>query len=235
MQNNLPPASTSIIGEPTLMKVVNGHKGIAELHTHITGTEQHSSLIHRAVSAVMTAARLIEWHSTQNDHNRSNVSQDLAYDPAWTTLHVGKITGGTAHNITAGHCFFTTDIRTVPSENTRDWISKYKAFAAKVEAEIKKIHQDAAITIETIAEVPGCQAEPSGEAEALVRLITGDNATNVVSYATEAGQFQDRGLSAVVCGPGSIEQAHKADEYIEISQLKACDTMLRRLIAHLSN
>ena len=235
MQENLPAATVAIIGEPTDMKVVNGQKGIAELYTYVTGTEMHSSMIHKAVPAVMYAARLVEWHRAQNTANASGPSQDPAYEPPWTSLHVGKIDGGTAHNITAGKCFFTTDIRTIPSESTTEWIARYRAFAAGIEAEMKAISPKAGIEIEIIAEVPGCNAEPDGEAEQLARLMTGDNAANVVSYATEAGQFQQAGLSAVICGPGSINQAHQADEYLEISQLKACDEMLRRLISHLSS
>ncbi len=234
LRADLPPASAAIIGEPTDMKVVNGHKGIAELHTNITGYEVHSSLMHKGVSAVMTAARLIEWIAARTEENRAAADPSDPYEPPWSTLHVGRIEGGTVHNITAGHCSFTVDIRTLPAESTEDWIARYSAHIAEIEAELKKTRPEAAIEIDVIAQVPGCRAEPDGEAEALVRRLTGENASSVVSYSTEAGQFQDGGFSAVICGPGSIEQAHQPDEYLEVAQLAACDAFLRKLISHLS-
>jgi acetylornithine deacetylase len=234
MRASLPAASAVIVGEPTLMKTVTGHKGILELHTHVTGYEVHSSLLHKGVPAVMVAARLISWHDDRSRENATHPDEDSGYDPPWTTLHVGRVEGGTVHNITAGHCYFTTDVRTIPSESTADWLKRYREVVAGMEAEMKAIHPGAGVRIEVIADVPGCRAEPDGAAEALVRSLTGDNATEVVSYATEAGQFQEGGYSTVVCGPGSIEQAHQPDEYIEVSQIEACEAFVRRLIAKLA-
>ncbi len=234
----LPRASAAIIGEPSMMKVVTGHKGIVELATHIRGYEVHSSLMHKGVSAVMVAARLITWIEAQSEANRTAApaqsDPDGAYEPPWTTLHVGVIHGGTAHNITARDCTFSIDIRNMPDEGQRDWINRYAAFCAEVEREIQAISPKTSITISESAVVPGCREENDGTAEALARRLTGDNARNVVSYATEAGQFQDGGYSAVICGPGSIDQAHQANEFVSLDQLSQCDRFLRKLISHLS-
>jgi len=228
MRAHLPPAAAAVIGEPTSMKVVTGHKAIGEIETHIRGIEVHSSLMHTGVSAVMTAARLVAWLDETGRHNAAHPATS-PYIPPWTTLHVGKIEGGTAHNITARDCRFSLDIRSLPEEPLTDWIARYRARAAELEAEIRAIDPRAAITVTINAEVPGCRPESAGAAEALARRLTGDNASNVVSYATEAGQFQDGGYSAVVCGPGSIDQAHGPDEYIDIAQLRAGAGFMARL------
>ena len=236
MRDALPLASAVIVGEPTEMRVVTGHKAICELSTHVRGFEVHSSLMHEGVSAVMTAARLIGWIDAQTAANRAEAAgAALGYVPPWTTLHVGQIEGGTAHNITARDCTFSCDIRALPGESLDDWIARYRAFVAEVEAEIQAIRPEAAITITTKGSVPGCRPEDEGAAETLVRRLTGDNGTHVVSYATEAGQFQDGGYSTVICGPGSIEQAHQPDEFITKEQLAAGSAFMDRLIADLGS
>ncbi len=240
MATPLPRASIAIIGEPTMMRVVTGHKGIAELSTHVTGFEVHSSLMHTGVSAVMVAARLIDWISAQTEANQKAAPpgdgdiEGANYEPPWTTLHVGRIEGGTAHNITAKDCRFSTDIRNIPEEDIGDWIGRYRAHAARVEAGIRQIRPEARIEITEKARVVGCRPEENGPAEALARRLTGDNAQHVVSYATEAGQFQDGGYSAVVCGPGSIEQAHQPDEFISVAQMQAGEAFLKKLVDDLS-
>lgn len=235
MSAALPRAAAVIVGEPTNMTVVTGHKAIAELRTHVRGHEVHSSLMHLGVPAVMVAARLIGWIEARGAENRAAAAgAALGYEPPWTTLHVGMISGGTAHNITARDCRFTLDIRALPTEPMDGWIARYRAHAAEVEAEIRKIHPDAAITVDVHGLVPGCRPEEDGAAEALARRLTGDNGTHVVAYAAEAGQFQDGGYSTVLCGPGSITQAHQPDEYIERSELAAADRFMTRLIGELS-
>ena len=234
MREVLPLAATTFVGEPTMMKVVTGHKGSAGMLTRVRGYEVHSSLLHTGVSAIMTAARLITWHSDRMAENAAQASPDCPYVPPYTTLHVGKIRGGTAHNITAKDCSFPSDFRVLPEEDIQDWIDRYTAFAAGVEVEIRAIRPEAAISITAESVVSGCRPEPNGAAETLARALSGDNATNVVSYGTEAGQFQEGGFSTVICGPGSIEQAHQADEYITVAQLAEGEAFVRRLIDHLS-
>jgi acetylornithine deacetylase len=240
MAAGMPPAAGVVVGEPTEMQVVTGHKGGLLLLTHVRGFEVHSSIVHRGVSAVMTAARLITWLEDQMEANRRAAAEpgsrmgDPRFDPPYTTLHVGLIEGGTARNIVAKDCTFSTDIRMLPGESSADWLQRYRARVAEVEAAMKAVRPEAGITIEVRGDLPGCRPEADGAAEALCRQLTGDNGEHAVSYGTEAGLFQDGGYSACVCGPGSIAQAHQPDEFIEASQLEAGAAFMDRLIARLA-
>lgn len=231
MRKVLPPAKAAIIGEPSLMQVVTGHKGTVGYKTTVRGYEVHSSMIHEGVSAVMTAARLIEWHRQQMEANKAN--GDERFVPPYTTLHNGIIKGGTAGNITARDCWFTTDIRCIAGEDPKAWLARYLEFVAEVEADIKRIRPEASITVTERPVVPGLTPEPEGAAEALARQLTGDNGTHVVSYATEAGQFQAEAFSAAICGPGSIDQAHQADEFVSVAQFERGEQFMQNLIGTL--
>jgi len=236
MREKIPIADIAIIGEPTMMKVVNSHKGISLLETHVKGFEVHSSMVDKGVSAVMTASRLIGWLTNEMEKNstKSKSSQNIfaePFDPPYTTLHIGKISGGTAANITAKDCSFSTDIRVVPGESMSDWIEKYKNEAKRVEGLIKKINKDSSIAVNVKSETPGCKPEIDGKAEALVRAVTGDNSTNVVAYGTEGGQFQEAGYSAVICGPGNIAQAHQPNEFISASQISKGEEFIKDIIS----
>lgn len=231
MAENLPRARAVIVGEPSMMQTVTGHKGCTRIRVTVTGFEVHSSLMHTGVSAVMTAARIVEWVRLQTKSNMDAPPPEAAmFTPPFTTLHVGMINGGTAHNITAKHCEFVIDLRCVPSEQAGDWVQRLRDHAALLEAEIKSIRPVAGIDIEVIAGAPGLAPETDGVAEALCRQLTGDNAAHVVSYGTEAGQFQSVGYSVAICGPGSIEQAHKGDEYLSIDQFNAGQRFMERLL-----
>ncbi|TCS62332.1 acetylornithine deacetylase [Primorskyibacter sedentarius] len=235
MAAKLPKASAAIIGEPSTMQVVTGHKGGQGFHTHVIGFEVHSSLMHTGVNANMEAAKLITWANDRNAENRARTPSTIGglFDPPWTTCHVGQITGGTAHNITAKDCWLGMDFRVVPGETLSDWKAAYLGRVAEVEAEMQAVHPDTRIEVEERFEVPGLQPEENGEAEALVRMLTGDNGTHVVSYGTEAGHFQNAGYSAVICGPGNIAQAHQPDEYITVDQFEAGHDFMRRLLTRL--
>jgi acetylornithine deacetylase len=235
MQPVLPKASAVIVGEPSMMKAVTGHKGGIGAATHVIGFEVHSSLMHTGVSAIMEAAKLIDWANQVNAEVMAKTPDPLAamFDPPWTNAHVGTITGGTANNITAKDCHFIMGFRVVPSETKEYWYDRYVAKVREVEAEMQKIRPEARIDVGMPFNVPGLKPEEDGAAEALVRKITGDNATHVVSYGTEAGQFQEAGYSAVICGPGSIEQAHQPDEFITRAQFEGGHDFMRRLLAHL--
>ena len=234
MVRQFPKASAVIVGEPSMMEIVNGHKACVGLETHVRGYSVHSCRMHVGVSATMTAARLVNWLHEKTEENRAASKSDCAYDPPYTTLHVGTMAGGTASNITARDCRFMTDIRCMPSESPEGWLSRYEAHAAAVEAEIRATSPEAGIRMSGINIVPGLRPEPDGAAESLVRGLTGRNRTGVVSYGTEAGQFQGAGYSAVICGPGSIVQAHQPDEYITRAQLQECTGFLQRLTSNLS-
>ncbi|MEL6478725.1 MAG: acetylornithine deacetylase [Pseudomonadota bacterium] len=238
MAREIPPASACIVGEPSMMEVVTGHKGQIGFLTEIHGFEVHSSLCHTGVSAVMNAARLIDWLRHRQAENAAAAAARPAdhpasgYEPPYTTLHAGMISGGTASNITAKYCRFTTDIRVVPGEPEQGWIDRYHRFAREVEAEMQAIHPEARIEITERNLTPACVQEEgeAARAEALCRQITGDNGLHVVSYGTEAGQFQEEGFSTCICGPGNIEQAHQPDEFLSVDQFQQGEMFLRRLI-----
>lgn len=241
MRERLAPAAAVIVGEPTSMRVVTRHKGVIGLNTHVRGYEVHSSLVHTGVSAVMTAARMVVWAADRMAENRraaETAADPVAalFDPPYTTLHAGRIEGGTAHNITAKDCRFSLDIRMMPGEDAAAWTARYEAYAAELEAEIRAIRPEAAITVERRSLTPGCRKEPEqgAVAESLARALTGDNGEHVVAYGTEAGQFQDVGYSAAICGPGSIEQAHAPDEFISRAQLAEGRAFVSRLIHRLA-
>ncbi|MFO1175667.1 MAG: acetylornithine deacetylase [Paracoccaceae bacterium] len=236
MARLLPRAAAVIVGEPSRMKVVTGHKGGLGYKVHLKGYEVHSSRIDRGVSAVMEAGRLIGWVNARNAENRARTPGPLAapFEPPWTTLHVGRIAGGTADNITAGDCDMTIDVRTVPGEASADWQAAFEAEAARVEAGMRAVHPGCSITLDRYFDMPMLRPESGGAAEALARRLTGDNASHVVSYGTEGGHFQRAGYSAVVCGPGDIAQAHQPDEYLELSEFRAGLDFMARLVADLA-
>ena len=226
-----PPAHAVIVGEPTEMRTVTAHKSIVDIVTRVRGHEVHSSLIHTGVSAVMVAARLITWWEDRMLAGKAAADPATIYDPPYSTFHCGQIEGGTAHNISAKDCWFVTDIRTVSGEDPHDHVDAYlDHIRNNVTPQIQAIHPDCYVEVEKIADVAGLRPEENGAAESFVRSITGDNGQHVVAYATEGGQFQDGGFSTVVCGPGSIEQAHQPNEYIELEQVEAGTRFLRTVI-----
>ena len=236
MARSLPRAAAVIVGEPSRFSVVTGHKGGTGFKVHVKGYEVHSSLIHTGVSAIMAAAPLIDFANRVNAANAARPPAALAqmFDPPWTTLHVGMIRGGTAHNITAADCRFSCEIRVVPGEDIEDWVAAFEGQVAQAVAAMQTIRPETGITVARFFSVPPLRPETDGAAEALARRLTGDNGLHVVSYGTEAGQFQAEGYSAVVCGPGDILQAHQPDEFLEISEFDAGWSFMQRLVASLS-
>jgi acetylornithine deacetylase len=236
MQEVVPKGSAAIIGEPSRMGVITGHKGGTGYHVHVKGYEVHSSLLPKGVSAIMEGARLIDWLNEVNTEIQGKAPTPLAatFDPPHTTLHVGMIEGGTAHNITAADCRFAVEMRVVPGESITEWEARFLAKAREIETAMQAVRPEAAIHLDRFFGVPGLVPEAGGEAEMLARRFTGDNATGVVSYGTEAGQFQEAGYSAVVCGPGDIAQAHQPDEFLEISEFQAGQRFMERLLEALA-
>ncbi len=235
MQGVVPKGGAVVVGEPSTMKLITGHKGGTGYHVHVKGFEVHSSLLPYGVSAIMEGARLIGWVNDQNTDIQARPRGALAatFDPPFTTLHVGMISGGTAHNITAGDCRFAVEMRVVPDDDINALAAAFEAEAARLDAVLKAVRPEAGVTLTRFFGVPGLRPETDGPAEALVRGLTGDNATGVVSYGTEAGQFQEAGYSAVICGPGDIAQAHQVDEYLEVSEFEAGHAFMRNLVASL--
>jgi acetylornithine deacetylase len=234
-QHGFPKARAAIIGEPSMMKAVTGHKGGTGYATHIKGFEVHSSLLHQGVSAIHEAGKILGWVNEMNALNAAKASAGpaAAFDPPWTTVHVGMIEGGTAHNITAKDCRFLCTFRVVAGEDPRAWLDAYVAKVRDVEAEMQAVVPETEIVLKETFFVPGLQPEAEGAAERLARQLTGDNGTHVVSYGTEAGQFQAGGYSAVVCGPGNIAQAHQPNEYLSVAQFKAGWQFVEGVVEHL--
>ncbi len=235
MHQTLPKASAVIVGEPSMMKAVTGHKGGTAFRVHVIGHEVHSSILHTGVSAIMSAAKLINWANEVNAESAATPPSDLAapFDPPWTSCHVGTVTGGTARNITARDCWFDIEFRVVPGETADAWADRFVARVAEVEAEMQAVHPDARIELDRKYGLPPLAPEAQGEAEAIARRMTGDNSPNVVSYGTEGGHFQNAGYSVVVCGPGDIAQAHQPDEYITLAQFAEGQAFMERLLTHL--
>ena len=227
----LPAPRAVIVGEPSDMRLVNAHKGISGFETVVTGHEAHSSQTHRGVSAVMNAARLIHFIDEMARECASRPRPESGFVPPYTTIHVGMVKGGTAGNIISRECRFVWDLRNMPDDDPQPYLERFEAYCRdEVLPEMRRIAPEADIVTRGNYSTPGLRAEPGSAADALVRALTGDNDTGVVSYGTEAGQFQEAGFSTIVCGPGSIDQAHQPNEFIERSQVDLCMKTLRRLI-----
>ncbi len=232
IQKILPKAAAVIVGEPTNLQIVDGHKTSVGIKTHVKGFEVHSSLMHTGVSAVMNASKLVAWLGEETEKNKimQPDPEDIQFDPPYSTLHVGTIKGGTAGNITAKDCTFSLDIRCLPREDSQTWIKKYKNYVSLVERDMRAINRSTEVKVEVAHIVPGLKPEINCFAEHLVRTVTRKNGTRKVSYGTEAGQFQKAGYSTIICGPGSIKQAHQPNEYIEKSQLDEGEKFISGLI-----
>lgn len=236
MGEALPKAREVIVGEPSGMKVITGHKGGAGHWVRVKGHEVHSSLLPYGVSAIMEAARLINWINDRNAELQAKVPSALAamFDPPFTTLHTGMIEGGTAHNITAADCRFAFEMRVVPGETLEDWEAAFRAAAARQEQAMRQVAPGAGITVDRFFVAPPLVPESDGAAEALACRLTGENTVETVPYGTEAGHFQAAGYSVVVCGPGDIAQAHQPDEWLSLAQFQAGEAFMVRLVESLA-
>ena len=236
MGESLPKAREVIVGEPSGMKVITGHKGGAGYWVRVKGHEVHSSLLPYGVSAIMEAARLIGWINDRNAEVQARPPSALAamFDPPFTTLHTGMIEGGTAHNITAADCRFAFEMRVVPGETLEDWEAAFRAAAARQEQAMRQVAPGAGITVDRFFVAPPLVPESDGAAEALACRLTGENTVETVPYGTEAGHFQAAGYSVVVCGPGDIAQAHQPDEWLSLAQFQAGEAFMVRLVESLA-
>ena len=231
---SVPMPRLAIIGEPTNMKVVNAHKGIRSFRTTVTGREAHSSQVDKGVNAVMVAAELIMFLSKLADDMRAKGDPTGRFDPPFTSVQSSTIEGGTALNILARHCTFQWEFRYLPGTSHDDIFEAFDHHARNVVLpRLKAIAPEADIVTTTRSHVPALIANPGCPAEALARQLTGANHAEAVSYGTEAGLFQEAGIPSVICGPGDIREAHKPNEYIEITQVAACETFIRKLITQL--
>lgn len=225
-----------IVGEPSLLHPVNGEKGIFVMKTTVNGSAGHSSRIKEEVSAVHEAARLVLWLENKMDQLIESGQLDDRFSPNHTSFHIGLFNGGIAHNIVADHCEFLCDIRVIPKDNLDNILKEYSTFCREREGILRKrfpafkidisAHHDAVPPLDTPEGLPVID---------FIRKLSGKTRLQTVAYASEAGQFSNAGFQTVVCGPGSVEQAHRANEFISIEQLEKGMDLMERLIAEMSD
>ena len=216
-----------IIGEPTTMKIIDAHKGMNEYTVHFGGLAGHSSKPHLGVNAAEYATRYVGKLLEIREKLKIRVKENSIFDPPHSTLSIGGIKGGIAHNVIVDKCIVEWETRPVVKEDGEFVTNEIDKYANEILLpEMKKVFPDSYIKKETIGEVVGFNRLDESEACEFVSNITGDNSREVVSFGTEAGLFQELGISTVVCGPGSIEQAHKIDEFIILDELKKCLKLL---------
>lgn len=222
----------AIIGEPTEMRIIEGHKGCYEYTTRFQGLEGHGSAPDLGVNAVEYAARYVSFLLDLRDQLRGMAPSDSPFDPPWTTVNVGAMTGGTVHNVIASKAQVDWEMRPVrkaDADFVKSHLDRYcrDVLLPKMQA----VFTNARIETEVVGEVDGLVPALENEARRIVAALTGSNNVGVVPFGTEAGIFQNLGMDVVVCGPGSIDQAHKADEFISMDQLEKCLGMLSKLAA----
>ena len=234
MVEGLPRPRAVIVGEPTDMRVVNAHKGAHSYTTEVTGHEVHSSQPHRGVSAVMTGARLISFLDDIAAEKRVAADPTCGFDPPYSTIHVGTVQGGTAFNIVSRHCEFEWEMRNIPGDDPDAVFQRFKRVCAdEIEPAMRVIAPETGIASRSMASVSGLAAVENSEAESLAQTLSGANRSYTVAYLTEAGLFQRAGMAAIVCGPGSIDQAHQPNEWISLAQIEACIAFMHKLIESL--
>ncbi|MEX2165745.1 MAG: acetylornithine deacetylase [Methyloceanibacter sp.] len=232
--NELPKPRAIIVGEPTTMAVIDAHKRIDAYRTVVTGREAHSSLPALGVNAISVAAALVG-EIDRIGANLAEKQNDPRFEPPYSTVSVGTIEGGTAANIVPKHCQFRWLVRCLPGDAPDEIPRGLAAYAEKaLLPKMRQVTEEASIETESEGSVPAFKAGPGSEAVALALSLTGANDTQAVSYATEAGLFEQAGCPSVICGPGDIAQAHTADEFVTTAQLDACMAFLESLAKRLS-
>ncbi|MCT8997150.1 acetylornithine deacetylase [Chelativorans intermedius] len=222
--------AAAIIGEPTMMRIIEGHKGCYEYTTEFRGLEGHGSDPERGVNAVEYAVRYVSRLMALAEDLKGRAPPDSRFRPPWTTLQVGLMQGGSARNVIPGHCIVEWEMRPVQEADAdfvKEGIQTY--IDTVLRPAMKAVCADADIVTRVVGEVEGLEPAAESEARRIVCALTGLTEAEVVSFGTEAGLFQRAGISAVICGPGSIKQAHKPDEFVSRQQLAACLEMLERL------
>ncbi len=229
-QREIAPAM-AIIGEPTGMRIIEGHKGCNEYTTRFSGTEGHGSAPEKGVNAAEFAARFVHRLLAMRAELQGRAPTDSRFDPPWSTLNIGRMHGGTARNVIAGQAEVEWETRPVTGADADFVRHSARAFCDDILLpEMRRIAPDARIETEIIGEIAGLVPMAANEARDLVAELTGETTADLVAFGTEAGLFQALGMSVVVCGPGSIAQAHQPDEFLEIPQLQRCLDMLMGLV-----
>lgn len=231
----LPRASLCIVGEPTSMRVVIAHKGICSNTAEARGLEAHSSAPHLGSNAIVHMGRFLAFldglQSELIAEGAARALPGVEFDPPYTTVGIGRIEGGTVVNIVPRDCRLSWELRPLPGVDAEAIYARAQAKAAEIDASMKRESPDAYFRVGKYAWIPACRPETDGLAQKLAMELTGANGTATVSFGTEAGQFQEAGISTVICGPGDIAVAHKTDEYTTRDQLAQCEAFLAKLAA----
>ncbi|HZK91846.1 MAG TPA: acetylornithine deacetylase [Stellaceae bacterium] len=224
-----------IVGEPTEMQVGVGHKGKHTLRCHVHGHEAHSSLTHQGVNAIEAAAEMVAKLKEIARRKRDHGPFDPDFAPPYSSIHTGLIHGGTALNIVPRDCTFDFEIRPLPGDDVAAVIAELRAFAdTSLLPEMRAVRAETGIVIEELSAAPGLNTPTDHEATQLAAALSGSNGTIKVAFGTEGGLFSAAGIPTVICGPGSIDQAHKPDEFIALDQIARCEAFLQRLIDRVS-
>ncbi len=232
LMGNVPRPQAVIVGEPTMMSVVNAQNAGGGLIATFTGFEAHSSMTHLGVSAIHFAGEFIHWLNELQDELSQRKHPHLDTVPNHTTINVGIVSGGTAGNILARECVLNWGYRTLPGDDTTEVQRRAEAYVAELLLpKMRKKHPDANIAINRRSFVPGLEPEENEEAAKLALQWTGGNRTYAVPYGTEAGIFRSHGVPTVICGPGDISQAHQPNEFVARAQMDSCDAFVGKLIA----
>ena len=231
--NNMPlKPAMCIVGEPTSMQVITGHKGKRSYKVHVRGFEAHSSLAPEGVNAIEFASRLMVYLSDLANRMKKEGPFDALYDVNHTTIHTGTVHGGTQLNIVPKDCTFEFEFRYIAMENPQTLDDNIRAYARNsLEPMMHAINKDTGISIDLVNDMPGLEMDVDSEVVTFVKALAERNDHAKVAFGTEAGLFHQRaGIPTVICGPGSIEQAHKPNEFIEIEQIDACEVFFGRLM-----
>jgi acetylornithine deacetylase len=218
-----------IVGEPTGMVPATAHKGVHRWRCCVRGKAAHSSLTPTAVNAVEAAARLIAHIAGMADSLRDHEARQPGFDVPYSTAAVCVVEGGIADNVVPEDCRFHYEFRDLPGADVQALQQQVKAHAATLQTAMQAVDPGAGFHFEALAQMPAFQAAPDDPAVHLAARLAGTQETTLVAFGTEAGLFQRAGLSTVVCGPGSIAQAHQADEFVTLEQLARCEAFLRGL------
>lgn len=224
-----------IIGEPTGMQVVRAHKGKLSVRCHAHGVACHSALAHRGVNAVEAAAEVIAYLKAMARRFREQGPYEEGYEPPYTTVHTGTVHGGTALNIVPEACTFLFEFRHLPEQDPESLLAEVTGFAEReLLPEMRAISTEAGFEWERLSDFPGLDTAEDAEVVTLAKACAQANRSGAVSFGTEGGLFQQAGIPAVICGPGYIDQAHKADEFVALDQVARCEAFVRRLIERLA-
>jgi acetylornithine deacetylase len=225
-----------LIGEPTELKPVLGHKGKLAMRCHVKGASCHSAYAPYGVNAIQYAARLIGRLEEIGSELAQPEHHDERFDPPFSTVQTGVIKGGRALNIVPAECEFDFEVRALPGFNAEQVSDKLQTYAeAELLPRMRAVQDDTDIRLQPLSAYPGLATSPDSEAAQLLALLSGSSEFGTVAFGTEGGLFNEAGIPTVVCGPGSMDQGHKPDEFISLEQLAGCDAMLARLADYLAD